>query len=117
MLLTAKTTIRWTCDGGNVVGAVLERQIDIPDRWGSKTRALKSEGKALLRDLIVESINAHTDKSNFVKYAYSEFGLDRVIQIKSRIVLPNKSVCAFLNLKGKKLENYIKDFEKELSYG
>jgi hypothetical protein len=93
---------------GDVVGAVRETDVDFPS-WG-KWGVMRKQIMALLDDLSVELDEKSTSSVAALRdYILDAFGLDRIIQIKSR------TKGSYLNLKDEKLKEFISLY-KELKH-
>jgi hypothetical protein len=96
---TVKTTIRWQDEDGNVLGAIREREINLP-KWG-KRDPMRKEIITFLTDL-KESASRTTERpESFADYAFKAFRTGKVIQVKS------KTNGSFINLKGSELSRFM----------
>ena len=108
MIQRVKVTIRWSDSNGDVVGAVREADVDFP-KWG-KWGVMRKQIMTLLDDLSVEFDEKSTSSVVTLRdYISDAFGLDNIIQIKSR------TKGSYLNLKDEKLREFLTIY-KELKH-
>jgi hypothetical protein len=96
-----KTTIRWQDNDGNILGAVREKQIELP-QWGKK-RPMREEIRSFIADLESSAASAPEQPNNFAGYAFKAFSKDNIVSIKS------KTARSFIHLKGDELHNFLKE--------
>lgn len=101
MVQTVRVTVRWKEPDGNVLGAVRERELNLPG-WGKKG-PMRREITNFVNSLINESKAYPEQPQNFAGYAFKAFRTGNIIQIKA------KTIGSFINLKGNELESFLKE--------